>query len=247
MQIAEPSKRLEQHEQSATVPTAIVRRGTGPRTKSGKRIASRNATKHGIFSKVVVLPSESEAGYKKLLAELRQDRRPVGKLEEILVERLANNEWRRRRLRAAETAEITKNMKYWEWDRRLREDEKFPDFELQLSSAADAGGLIQKLGNPYVSQHCQWLLTVLQEQIEENDFDRKSDTDILQTIYGRRFENHVRTRPIRLLCARFRCVRRRRCAGRRCIARSTTPAQNGTGDSERDRPHKERPVVTHCD
>jgi hypothetical protein len=51
--------------------------------------------------------------------------------------------------------------------------------------------MIQELGNPHVSQHCQQLLEMLQEQIETNGFDRKNDTDILQKIYGRRYQNRL--------------------------------------------------------
>ena len=36
-------------------------RATGPRTQHGKQRASRNATKHGVFSKVAILDSESKA------------------------------------------------------------------------------------------------------------------------------------------------------------------------------------------
>jgi hypothetical protein len=78
----------------------------GPRTAKGKNIASRNALKHGIFSKVILFPSESRERYDSLLAGLWEHFRPIEMLEEVLVEKLAVMIWRYRRLISAETAEI---------------------------------------------------------------------------------------------------------------------------------------------
>jgi hypothetical protein len=191
MQNAEQINSIDQFGQSAITTRSVWARSNWAATELGKRRARRNATKHGVFSKVV-LEAESQAEYKKLLAELWEDRRPVGKFEELMVEKLAVNDWRPRRLLSAENAEITKNMEFAEWDQGLQELEKIPDLEYMLGLLEDAGGIIQKLGNPHVSQHCQQLLEALQEQIETNGFDRKEDTDILQKIYGRRTENQLR-------------------------------------------------------
>jgi len=38
-----------------------IRRTSGPRSELGKQRASRNATKHGIFSRITVLQGESRA------------------------------------------------------------------------------------------------------------------------------------------------------------------------------------------
>jgi hypothetical protein len=85
-------------------------KATGPRTEQGKQRASRNATKHGVLSKVVVLKGESRDEYEKLLTGLRETLQPEGTLEELLVEKLAALAWRHRRLLLAESAEIRKNM-----------------------------------------------------------------------------------------------------------------------------------------
>jgi len=82
------------------------KKATGPRTKQGKQRASLNSTKHGVFSKVVVLESESRTEYEELLARLWKTLRPVGAVEELLVEILATIAWRKRRLFLAEGAEI---------------------------------------------------------------------------------------------------------------------------------------------
>jgi hypothetical protein len=78
----------------------------GPRTELGKRRASRNATKHGLYSRVVLLKGESKGDYDKLVAGLYQDRQPVGTLEELLVDKLAAMLWRHRRLISMEVAEL---------------------------------------------------------------------------------------------------------------------------------------------
>jgi hypothetical protein len=46
---------------------ALARTSTGPRTAMGKERSKRNALKHGIFSKVIVLEGESLAEYGSLL------------------------------------------------------------------------------------------------------------------------------------------------------------------------------------
>jgi hypothetical protein len=76
--------------------------GTGPRTPQGTERSKRNATKHGIFSSVVVLKGESRAEYESFLNGLRESLRPEGALEEFLVEKLASISWRHRRLVVAE-------------------------------------------------------------------------------------------------------------------------------------------------
>src|SRR5713226_9292769 len=91
------------------------RKTTGPQTKEGKRRASLNSTKHGVFSKVLVLESELRTEYQGLLARLWKTVRPVGAIEEHLVETLATIIWRERRLYLAEGAEIRKNTEFVEW------------------------------------------------------------------------------------------------------------------------------------
>src|SRR5215469_2519329 len=81
---------------------------TGSRTSSGKERSKRNSIKHGIFAKALFLKTESRAEYESLLEDLRACFRPVGILEEILVEKLAVLILRYRRFITAETAEVRK-------------------------------------------------------------------------------------------------------------------------------------------
>jgi hypothetical protein len=81
---------------------ALAHGATGPQTPQGKEQSKRNALKHDIFSKLVVLQGESRAEFASLLGGLREDLRPQGTLEEILVEKMATLLWRYRRFIIAE-------------------------------------------------------------------------------------------------------------------------------------------------
>jgi len=68
------------------------RTSTGPRTPQGKERAKHNAIRHGIFADIVLTGApfrESLEDYIRLLEKLRDDIRPVGALQEVLVEQLA--------------------------------------------------------------------------------------------------------------------------------------------------------------
>ena len=67
--------------------------------------ASRfNATKHGILSRHLLLPWESQEEYESLIETLADEHAPAGPTETHLVEELADIVWRKQRLRQAEAA-----------------------------------------------------------------------------------------------------------------------------------------------
>src|SRR4051812_29064557 len=94
----------------------LIRGRTGPRTVRGKEKSSQNSVKHGIFSKVVLLPGESQVEFDALLRGLCEDFQPVGTFEDGLVEVLAVTRWRQRRLLIAEGAEIQAGREFIDWD-----------------------------------------------------------------------------------------------------------------------------------
>ena len=53
-------------------------RSTGPKTPAGKRVVARNAVRHGLLSRELVLPDESPSMLNELRARLRADLRPEG-------------------------------------------------------------------------------------------------------------------------------------------------------------------------
>jgi hypothetical protein len=74
-----------------------------------------NALKHGLLAKSVILPirsrSEKRSHFDALLAQLIDELKPVGILEDMLVEKIAVSYWRLRRALRAEAGEICDNIR----------------------------------------------------------------------------------------------------------------------------------------
>jgi hypothetical protein len=58
----------------------------------------KNALAHGIYSKDIVLPWESREEFEKLWADLRDEFRPDGRMENDIVFDLAHSRWQKYRL-----------------------------------------------------------------------------------------------------------------------------------------------------
>ena len=71
-----------------------AQKSTGPKTLVGKTHSSWNSTRHGLLSKRLPLVGGSKKKFTRLLTSLRQDLEPVGTLEEVLVEKIAQEYWR---------------------------------------------------------------------------------------------------------------------------------------------------------
>jgi hypothetical protein len=89
-------------------------KSTGPRTPEGKARSSRNAITHGILAQEVLIRAgdgaEDPAELEALLEQFRNDLRPVGVLEEMLVERIAACYWRLRRAQRFEVGAIRERL-----------------------------------------------------------------------------------------------------------------------------------------
>ncbi len=72
-------------------------KSTGPRTASGKSIASRNAVSHGLRAQQIVIAGESQGEYNDFREVLVARMLPADPLEELLVDRIAASFWRLRR------------------------------------------------------------------------------------------------------------------------------------------------------
>ena len=83
---------------------------TGPRTANGKATSRRNALKHGFFARDLftyfAVQRENPMEFQHLVARLREDCQPVGRLEELEVEHIAICWWRKFRLWRYENAEM---------------------------------------------------------------------------------------------------------------------------------------------
>jgi len=70
-------------------------RSTGPRTPAGKARSSKNALRHGLLAGEVVLPDVEKAEeWEDHRDATFEDLDPVGRVEEVLVERVAAQSWR---------------------------------------------------------------------------------------------------------------------------------------------------------
>ena len=85
---------------------ANAQKSTGPKTASGKQQSARNALKHGLLSKDLLLFDESKEDYEQLLNGLIESHQPANLSEALLVEKMAIALWKMRRLNAVETATI---------------------------------------------------------------------------------------------------------------------------------------------
>src|ERR1043166_3069090 len=69
----------------------------GPKTPEGKARSSRNATRHGLLAKCVLLPHESRENFEVLLNQYIERFGPLDAVEEGLIEEMVAAFWRIRR------------------------------------------------------------------------------------------------------------------------------------------------------
>lgn len=70
---------------------------TGPRTAEGKSWSRRNAVKHRILASVLLIDGpDDQAEFDEMFSALSRDLAPVGKLEQLLVEKISVCFWRER-------------------------------------------------------------------------------------------------------------------------------------------------------
>ncbi len=114
-------KQLEANRRNAT-------KSTGPRTRAGKALSSRNALKHGLCAEQVLLPDEDEGEYERLGEQLIDDFSPVGALETTLVQTLAADLWRIGRIRKIEVGVLAWQLHEIESNRAYERAESYEDF-----------------------------------------------------------------------------------------------------------------------
>jgi hypothetical protein len=76
---------------------------TGPRTPEGKARSSRNALKHGLTARELIIAPGDEAAFAEFLAGFEQDLQPQGILEQTIFNQIVHSAWNLRRLRILET------------------------------------------------------------------------------------------------------------------------------------------------
>ena len=100
------TKQLEANRRNA-------RQSSGPKTINGKKRSSRNSTTHGILSSQVLVPAglgeENVPAFAQLVEGLTQHWKPIGLMEDLLVQEIAVGYWRLSRLLRCESGEIGKS------------------------------------------------------------------------------------------------------------------------------------------
>lgn len=104
-------------------------KSTGPKTAKGKEIVRWNALKHGLLSREVVIYTgegkENAAEFGQLLSRLQADLRPMGMIENMLVEKMAVCYWRLRRVLRCEVGLIRNRLDSISWKTVFRLMDQF--------------------------------------------------------------------------------------------------------------------------
>jgi len=72
---------------------ANAQKSTGPRTEEGKARSSLNRLSWGFTSSATIIPGEDPEEFKALLDDLIAEHQPANTTEQILVEKMAVNQW----------------------------------------------------------------------------------------------------------------------------------------------------------
>jgi hypothetical protein len=98
-------KQIEANKKNALLSAGAV-------TDTGKAVVAKNAINHGVFARDLIISSgdgrENEAEYIELLYNLTKSLNPSGQMEYLLVEKIAVDFWRLRRVLRFETGSIRK-------------------------------------------------------------------------------------------------------------------------------------------
>ena len=89
------ARQIEANKQNALL-------STGATTLEGKKAVSKNAIKHGIFTATLLIgdgmEQESLSEYRELLQNITEGLKPTDQVESLLVEKIAVDFWRLRRV-----------------------------------------------------------------------------------------------------------------------------------------------------
>jgi hypothetical protein len=145
------AKKIEANRQNA-------QSSTGPKTLEGKKTVSRNARTHGLLAKDVVITTgdrkEDQAEFDAMLAGLRDNYKPIGIAEDLLVQELAVSYWRSARALRCEKGELS-----------IREVRPLTELELSMIALqADDEARYELLRN---SRGLQYVIQKVQEVRQE--------------------------------------------------------------------------------
>jgi hypothetical protein len=102
-----------------------AQKSTGPRTEEGKRTSSLNAYKHGLTGQRVIMTAEEAEARDRFTNSIFEDLKPVGAMEETLVQSIADSHWRIHRAVAIEDNIFAAEA----WNEENRAAEKESDYD----------------------------------------------------------------------------------------------------------------------
>jgi hypothetical protein len=158
-----------------------VRRATGPRTAAGKRRSRLNSMKAGVFAKDLLLKNESRSDFDLMLRGYHELFAPQGMAETELVESLAWNRWRKRRLFHAEKALVQEAAGFKIYDSIAAQVVEVWD---RSRAGETSGGMLRRDSNPYVMREAITMLTMFRAGFEKRGFRQDDDAWMLVKLYG---------------------------------------------------------------
>jgi hypothetical protein len=127
-------------------------KSTGPRTVNGKKRVSRNAKRHGFFSKWLLIHeqngNESQQEYDNFCAGVQKHYDPVGWLEELWAEKIAVWSWRLRRLIRFESGQISLALARHSYDVQQSKADDLAEPESAPSSSPEIDAMTDHLFLP---------------------------------------------------------------------------------------------------
>jgi hypothetical protein len=159
---------------------------TGPKTPEGKKRVSRNAVKHGLLSKELLVKrgdgKENPREYKQLLEKHHRDLRPVGVLEETEVEIIANTYWQQRRVQRYETAALRARLDTAQLDYEMLLMKRF-DYAVRM--LIDFGSMDQIIKSSRGIRSLIATLEAVVTELSETEFVTTETYRKLQLYYGK--------------------------------------------------------------
>jgi len=131
------SRKIEANKRNA-------KKSTGPKTVAGKKRVSKNATKHGFYSKHLLVQhqdgEENQGEYDDFEAEVVKHFQPVGWLEKNWVDKIVVWSWRLRRVIRSESGQIARSLAEHSYDvqQSRAADAEEPGFEPSNNPEVDA-------------------------------------------------------------------------------------------------------------
>jgi hypothetical protein len=97
-------EKTEKNEKQIAASRANGAKTRGPITPEGKRKSARNSFRHGLLAKAIVFEGESREQFAALLKAFCDELQPQSPIEDLLVQKMAVNQWRQERLWGQEKA-----------------------------------------------------------------------------------------------------------------------------------------------